>query len=115
MVRTRGEASLRQYTESNDYHGDLIKGSEGEKRMKEYPMEDGSFMVFVKTDQGKICVKACRPCSCHSRYAFFETKGRLINHSSARANLKVQLQEQVHTVDKGKTEKRKTCFAVCKT
>ena len=31
-----------------DYHGDLIKGSEGEKRMKKYPMEDRSFMMFVK-------------------------------------------------------------------
>ena len=85
-----------------DYHGDLIKGSEGEKRMKEYQMEDGSFMMFVKTDQGKICVYACRPCSCHSRDAFFETKGSLINHSSARANLKVNLQELVHTLDNRK-------------
>ena len=90
-----------------DYHGDLIKGSEGEKRMKEYPIEDGSFMMFFKTDQGKMCVDACRPCSCHSRDEFFETKGRLINHSSARANLKVKQQELIHTLDNGETEKRK--------
>lgn len=72
-----------------DYHGDDIPAKEGGRRLQTYGdlQTDGYYFLFYTNAQGKKrCVDAAYPCSCHPN---IKTKGRLINHSAGKPNLKL--------------------------
>lgn len=68
-----------------DYHGEVISGAEGRRRMTERSNEMG-YAFFFKFGNQDLCVDAASPsCHCHPNE---ETFGRLINHSKKRPNVR---------------------------
>lgn len=68
-----------------DYHGELITGAEGERRMAERGGET-DYSFFFKAGTEDLCVDANDArCRCHPDADSF---GRLINHSKQEANVR---------------------------
>lgn len=68
-----------------DYHGKVITGAEGQK-MVESIKGDMAHLFFFHAGGRDLCVDAeTFPCECHPTE---NTMGRMINHSSKRANLR---------------------------
>ncbi|KAK7926226.1 hypothetical protein WMY93_008536 [Mugilogobius chulae] len=66
-----------------DYHGDIITGAEGRKRMAQKSDEMG-YCFFFKAGAEDLCVDATEnSCPCHPD---MDTFGRLINHSKKKPN-----------------------------
>lgn len=68
-----------------DYHGKVITGAEGWK-LVESIKGDTAYLFFFQAAGRDLCVDAeTFPCECHPTE---NTMGRMINHSSKRANLR---------------------------
>uniref|UniRef100_A0A9J7XMD5 SET domain-containing protein n=1 Tax=Cyprinus carpio carpio TaxID=630221 RepID=A0A9J7XMD5_CYPCA len=68
-----------------DYHGKVITGAEGRK-LVESIKGDTAYLFFFQAAGRDLCVDAeTFPCECHPTE---NTMGRMINHSSKRANLR---------------------------
>ncbi|XP_052445043.1 uncharacterized protein LOC127986821 isoform X1 [Carassius gibelio] len=68
-----------------DYHGKVITGAEGRK-LAESIKGDAAYLFFFQAAGRDLCVDAeTFPCECHPTE---NTVGRMINHSSKRANLR---------------------------
>ena len=100
-----GIHGIKKHSIVCDYHGDIIRKKEGERRLKEYPMPDCNYLLFFSHDNGSDCVDACYPCKCHPKELFPKLLGRKINHSTAMANLKPQLRGVEFVDETGKKSK----------
>ncbi|KAF6730407.1 N-lysine methyltransferase SETD8 [Oryzias melastigma] len=68
-----------------DYHGEVISGAEGRRRMAERKNAMG-YAFFFKCGKEDLCIDATNtPCPCHPDQ---ETFGGLINHSKKRPNVR---------------------------
>ncbi|XP_041834393.1 N-lysine methyltransferase KMT5A-like [Melanotaenia boesemani] len=71
-----------------DYHGELITGAEGRRRMANRS-SDTDYSFFFKAGSKELCVDAHNvPCSCHPH---METFGRIINHSKWDTNVRPEI------------------------
>lgn len=93
----RGIRTLKDFRKNDfvvEYKGDLVDISTAREREKEYAEDSniGSFMYFFKHGNKHFCVDATEETS---------YKGRLINHSVLRPNLKtkvVEIKGRVHLI-----------------
>ncbi|KAG2468804.1 KMT5A methyltransferase, partial [Polypterus senegalus] len=95
----RGVYTSRRFQKGEvvcDYHGRNISRKEGKIKMKDVEAGEMGYLYFCKNSrQEAFCIDAqTSPCPCHLD---LETFGRLINHSSKRANL----QPHCFTIDTG--------------
>ncbi|KAG2465332.1 KMT5A methyltransferase, partial [Polypterus senegalus] len=85
----RGVYTSRRFQKGEvvcDYHGEIISRKKGELKMKNVEAGEMGYLYFCKNArQEAFCINTQTfPCPCHPD---MEMSGRLINHSSKRANL----------------------------
>ena len=73
-----------------DYHGKLLSYADGHANYLADTSSKNAYMYCFQHGSNKYCLDACDPhCCCHPTKIL---KGRLINHSSLRANLKPKVE-----------------------
>jgi integrase len=69
-----------------DYHGELLPYKEGHQRYKQNDSEKNTYMFYFEYMSKRYYIDANKPnCSCHEKKLL---KGRLINHSQKKDNVK---------------------------
>ena len=86
---------IRKGTIVCDYHGNQVRKSEGERRLKDNDFPESNYSLFFKAREGpdgQRCIDGCKKCQCHTEEEFQQMKGRMINHHSGPlANLSLHV------------------------